>query len=93
MYDNCGDMVVIRIRLQGSQKLGFCLNNQIFYPPLQVRTDICTINDLFGFWARYKISIILNYSDSHTLRMHAEHLNPTSEMISRCKNAIASLMD
>ena len=27
----------------------------------------------------------------HTLRMRTEHLKPTSEMISRCKNAIASL--
>ena len=64
-----------------------------FNPPLRVRTDIYAINDLFGLWTRYKIGINLNYSARHTLRMCTEHLKPTSEMISRCKNAIASLMD
>ena len=52
-------------------------------PPLQVRTDICATNDLFGFWTRYNIGINFNYSDKKN----------TSEMISRCKNAIASLTD
>ena len=57
-------------------------NSDFFNPPFQVRTDICAINDLFGFWTRHKIGINLNYSYKNT-----------SEMISRCKNGIASLKD
>ena len=45
-----------------------------FYPPLQVRTDIYAINDLFGLWTRYKIGINLNYSDTS----HFAHAHGTS---------------
>ena len=31
-------------------------------PPLQIRTDICATNGLFGFGTRYKIGINFNYS-------------------------------
>ena len=45
-----------------------------FNPPLRVRTDIYTINDLFGLWTRYKIGINLNYSDTS----HFAHAHGTS---------------
>ena len=45
-----------------------------FNPPLRVRTDIYAINDLFGFWTRYKIGINLNYSDTS----HFAHAHGTS---------------
>ena len=43
--------------LRAAKNSDFVLIIGFLNPPLQVRTDICAINNLFGFWTRYKIGI------------------------------------
>ena len=71
---NIFDITMVQHVSRAAKNSDFVRVIGFFNPPLRVRTDIYAINDLFGFWTRYKIGINLNYSDTS----HFAHAHGTS---------------